>query len=97
MQLGVFIPIGNNGWLISTNSPQYKPSFDLNKTIVEKAPSAVTALGRLKQARDYVKQTVAAAFRKLRDAGRTLTAGRINRVVHDALKATFEVFEGYAE
>jgi pyrimidine oxygenase len=37
MQLGVFIPIGNNGWLISTTSPQYKPSFDLNRTIVEKA------------------------------------------------------------
>ncbi len=37
MQLGVFIPIGNNGWLISTTSPQYKPSFDLNQTIVKKA------------------------------------------------------------
>src|SRR5258708_9235148 len=37
MQLGVFIPIGNNGWLISTTSPQYKPSFDLNKTVVRKA------------------------------------------------------------
>jgi pyrimidine oxygenase len=37
MQLGVFIPIGNNGWLISTNSPQYLPSFDLNRAIVEKA------------------------------------------------------------
>jgi pyrimidine oxygenase len=35
MQLGVFIPVGNNGWLISTTSPQYKPSHDLNKTIVE--------------------------------------------------------------
>jgi pyrimidine oxygenase len=37
MQLGVFIPIGNNGWLISTTSPQYMPSFDLNRVIVEKA------------------------------------------------------------
>ena len=37
MQLGVFIPIGNNGWLISTTSPQYKPTFDLNKAIVDKA------------------------------------------------------------
>ncbi len=37
MQLGVFIPIGNNGWLISTTCPQYMPSFDLNRTIVEKA------------------------------------------------------------
>jgi pyrimidine oxygenase len=37
MQLGVFTPIGNNGWLISTTSPQYMPTFDLNRTIVEKA------------------------------------------------------------
>lgn len=37
MQLGVFLPIGNNGWLISTTSPQYMPSFELNRTIVEKA------------------------------------------------------------
>jgi pyrimidine oxygenase len=33
MDIGVFIPIGNNGWLISENSPQYKPSFELNKQI----------------------------------------------------------------
>ncbi|KKY25894.1 putative luciferase-like monooxygenase [Phaeomoniella chlamydospora] len=37
MDIGVFIPIGNNGWLISSNSPQYKPSFELNKKIVQKA------------------------------------------------------------
>ena len=37
MEIGVFIPIGNNGWLISTTSPQYKPSFELNKTITQSA------------------------------------------------------------
>ena len=37
MDLGVFIPIGNNGWLISTTSPQYMPSFDLNREVVQKA------------------------------------------------------------
>ena len=37
MDIGVFIPIGNNGWLISETAPQYKPSFDLNRAIVEKA------------------------------------------------------------
>ncbi len=37
MDIGVFIPIGNNGWLISTTSPQYRPSFDLNRRIVQKA------------------------------------------------------------
>ena len=37
MDIGVFIPIGNNGWLISKTSPQYMPSFDLNRQIVQKA------------------------------------------------------------
>ena len=23
MKIGVFVPIGNNGWLISTHAPQY--------------------------------------------------------------------------
>jgi pyrimidine oxygenase len=37
MQVGVFVPINNNGWLISENSPQYMPSFDLNKEIAIRA------------------------------------------------------------
>jgi pyrimidine oxygenase len=37
VQVGVFIPIGNNGWLISTTSPQFMPSFDLNRAVVERA------------------------------------------------------------
>jgi len=37
MDIGVFIPIGNNGWLISKTSPQYMPTFELNKQIVQKA------------------------------------------------------------
>jgi pyrimidine oxygenase len=30
MEVGIFTPIGNNGWLISENSPQYMPT-DLNR------------------------------------------------------------------
>ena len=37
MDIGVFIPINNNGWIISAASPQYMPSFDLNRRVVEKA------------------------------------------------------------
>ena len=37
MQVGVFIPIGNNGWLLSETAPQYKPTFALNKAIALKA------------------------------------------------------------
>jgi pyrimidine oxygenase len=37
MEIGVFIPIGNNGWLISSTSPQYMPSFELNRRVVQNA------------------------------------------------------------
>ena len=37
MEIGVFIPIGNNGWLISSTSPQYTPTFDLNREVVQRA------------------------------------------------------------
>jgi len=33
MKVGVFIPIGNNGWLLSENAPQYMPTFELNKQV----------------------------------------------------------------
>ncbi|MCW2604818.1 MAG: Pyrimidine monooxygenase RutA [Pseudonocardiales bacterium] len=34
MRLGVFIPTGNNGWIPSKASPQYMPTFALNRSIV---------------------------------------------------------------
>ncbi|MGV9312133.1 pyrimidine utilization protein A [Streptomyces sp. NPDC003691] len=37
MEIGVFLPIGNNGWLISKSSPQYLPTFELNKAVVQRA------------------------------------------------------------
>ena len=37
MEVGVFIPIGNNGWLVSATSPQYMPTFELNRAIVQRA------------------------------------------------------------
>ena len=37
MDLGIFIPIANNGWIMSVNSPQFMPSFHLNRSIAAKA------------------------------------------------------------
>ena len=37
MDIGVFIPINNNGWLLSATAPQYMPSFELNRRVVQKA------------------------------------------------------------
>ena len=33
MDLGVFLPIANNGWIMSSTSPQYMPTFALNKAV----------------------------------------------------------------
>lgn len=37
VDLGVFLPVTNNGWIISKNSPQFLPSFDLNRRICQLA------------------------------------------------------------
>ena len=71
--------------------------LDIGKAIREKAPTATAALSRLRQAKDYIKEVVAASFRRLREAGRVVTAGRVGQLVRDALRDTFAVFEGYAE
>jgi hypothetical protein len=71
--------------------------LDVGKAIRDKAPSATTALSRLKEVRDYIKEAVAASFRDSRDLGQRVTAGHVSHVVTDALRATFDVFASYAE
>lgn len=36
-KLGVFMPVANNGWIISKAAPQYVPTFELNKQIAQLA------------------------------------------------------------
>jgi len=69
--------------------------LDLGKTIQDKAPTAAAGLARLKEVKDYVKETVASAFRKLKTAGTRITKGSVNQVVCAALLDAFAVFEGY--
>jgi hypothetical protein len=69
--------------------------LDIGKAIQVKAPTAAVGLARLKEVKEYIKQTVAASFRKLRDAGHRVTTGRVNQVVRAALEETFQVFEEY--
>jgi len=69
--------------------------LDLGKTIQDKAPTAAAGLARLKEVKDYVKETVSAAFRKLKTAGTRITKGSVNQVVRAALLDAFAVFEGY--
>lgn len=71
--------------------------LDLGKTIQDKAPTASTALSRLKEIKDYVKQTVSARFRAIKISSAQLNANRISEMVQQALRDTFAVFEEYVQ
>jgi hypothetical protein len=75
----------------------HRYELDLGKTIQEKAKSAQIAVRRLKEIKDYIKESVSASFRKIAALGKRLTTGQISQVVMEALQNTFEVFEGYVE
>ncbi len=68
MKIGVFVPIGNNGWLISTHAPQYMPTFELNKAIVQKA--------------EHYHFDFALSMIKLRGFGGKLNSGITTRVLY---------------
>ena len=69
--------------------------LDLGKTIQEKAPSATSALSRLKEVRDFITQTVAAEFRKLVGGAAALGSSKVATMARDALGLAIGVFEGY--
>jgi hypothetical protein len=71
-------------------------SLDVGKHILDKAPDATTGLARLKQARNYIRQTIAKTFRKLNDAGQAITSTNVKSIVTKALTDSLAVFEGYA-
>ena len=70
--------------------------LDVGKTIQDKAPTAKAGLARLKEAKDYIKETVAAAFKKV-GASTGLTRQKVVALAKDALKETFAVFESYVK
>jgi hypothetical protein len=36
-RLGVFMPVGNNGWVLSKTAPQYMPTYKLNRDTAQLA------------------------------------------------------------
>src|SRR5579862_9402350 len=33
LKLGIFLPVGNNGWIMSTTAPQFMPTWELNRDV----------------------------------------------------------------
>jgi len=70
-------------------------ALDVGKHLVANAPSATLGLARLKQARNYIRQTIAESFRGLREAGQRMTKANVRTTVANALADSLAVFEGY--
>jgi hypothetical protein len=70
--------------------------LDVGKAIQDKAPTVKAGLARLKEVKDYIKATVAAAFKKIGGAAGSVTRQSVATLAQNALKETFTVFESYA-
>jgi len=49
-RLGVFMPVGSNGWILSKNATQYQPSYQMNKTsrrLAEEIGSTISFHGEM--------------------------------------------------
>lgn len=71
--------------------------LDVGKSILDKAPSPASAIARMKEIREYVEETVAAAFRAQRRTGRPLDGATASKVTGNVIQETFKVFEEYVE
>lgn len=69
--------------------------LDVGKTIQDKAPTVRAGLARLKEVKEYIKESVSAAFRKIAGVA-TLTSRQVAKLAHTALKEAFGVFESYS-
>lgn len=69
--------------------------LDVGNAVRDSAPSASAALSRLKEIRNYIRETIAAGFRALRAARATLSARAIAQMSVQALRDAFAVFEDY--
>ena len=69
--------------------------LDVGNAIRAKAPTASAASSRLKEAKDYIKETVAASFKRNRESGKRIGQANVNSVVRELLEDSFRVFEEY--
>jgi hypothetical protein len=69
--------------------------LDVWKAVQDKAPSPSAALSRLRTIKDYIRETVASTFRRIRAASETLTARRVSAIVRQTIQETYQIFEDF--
>lgn len=68
---------------------------DVGKTIKAHAPSTSQALTRFKEIQSYIRQVVAAEFRKLVPGASDLSTARLQGIVRQTIQNAIDVFESY--
>ena len=71
--------------------------LDVGKSIVQKAPSPGAAIERMKEMREYVEESVSAAFRENRQTNAPVDSSSTARLSSSVIRDTFTVFEEYVE
>ena len=69
--------------------------LDMGKNILKNASSPASALSRLKEAKDYIKETVSSSFKKIFTTA-TISSKAIVTLIRETLEDAFHVFESYA-
>jgi hypothetical protein len=72
-------------------------SLELGSAVRDKSPNAKTCLQRLKEIRDYVRETISNAFRKFRSSLQRLNVGHIKEIATMSIHEAFIVFEEYVK
>ena len=70
-------------------------ALDVGKHIQNKAPNAAAGVSRLKQIKEYVRETVKSSFKKVGNNLSSLSQNQVTLLARSVLEDTYEVFEDY--
>ncbi|WP_308727311.1 Qat anti-phage system associated protein QatB [Arthrobacter sp. MYb23] len=69
--------------------------LDMGKGVIAAAADTASGLGRLREIREFIAESVAASFRRIRGDKGTATSANIGVLTQHALAQTFSIFEEY--
>jgi hypothetical protein len=81
--------------LFISNDLCRRVEVDVGKAVFEKAPNPATAVRRLNEIYQFIKQHVGASLRRRREDGPGLTRSSARSLAERVIRDTFEIFEGY--
>ena len=71
--------------------------LDVGKAVQEKASGFSAALLRMRQIKDYIRETISASFRAMRAIASALTPRSVAQMATRAFAEAFAVFEDYIQ